>query len=470
MSDLLSALVAGRGHGTITVDNVTLTPGELLGVAAAVASELDGRERIAVHATATMETVVAVVAGLLVGVQVLPVPPDSGAAELRHILADSQPDAWVGAAPSVAHEVQHITVDLSARASYEPTKISPNQIAFVLYTSGTTGLPKGVLLSRGAVAAGLDGLIEAWSWTSDDVLAHGLPLFHVHGLILGVLGPLRVGGGLIHTGRPTPSAYADAARSGATMFFAVPTVWSRVAESPADATSLASARLLVSGSAGLPVPVFEKVRALTGHEIVERYGMSETLITVATRAGAARAGWVGTPINGVETRLRDEHGAEVPSDGESVGQLQVRGATVFSGYLNQPDATAESWTDDGWFRTGDVAVVDGSGAHRIVGRESVDLIKSGGYRIGAGEIESTLLGHPSVGECAVVGLPDDDLGQRIVAFVVLRDPHAAGEELATALSSYVGQELSAHKRPREIRFVGALPRNEMGKVQKKKLT
>ena len=164
-----------------------------------------------------------------------------------------------------------------------------------------------------------------------------------------------------------------------------------------------------------------------------------------------------------------EDGDPVPHDGESVGRLEVRGETLFTGYLNRPDATQESWTDDGWFRTGDVAAIDAAGNHRIVGRESVDLIKSGGYRIGAGEIESTLLGHPAVAECAVAGRPDADLGQRIVAYVVLRPAAEPERRLADELTAYVGSELSAHKRPREVRFVDSLPRNEMGKVQKKLL-
>lgn len=495
--DLLPALVAGRSTGTLTVGGVTLSPRELLGSAGATAQHLVGRGRVAVNATASMETVVAVVAGLLAGVQVVPVPPDSGAAELRHILADAQPELWVGAAPSAAAVeeapgIAHVGVDLSPHATFSTVATSPQDIAFVLYTSGTTGLPKGVLIPRRAVAAGLDGLIDAWSWAADDVLAHGLPLFHVHGLILGVLGPLRVGGGLIHVGKGSPERYAEAGRAGATMFFGVPTIWSRIAEAPEHAAALRDARLLVSGSAGLPASVFERIEELTGHQIVERYGMSETLITVATRADdSPRAGWVGTPLSGIQTRLRDEAGAEVPHDGESVGHLQVRGDTVFSGYLNRPDATAEAWTDDGWFRTGDVACIAPDGTHRIVGRESVDLIKAGGYRIGAGEIESTMLGHPTVAEVAVVGAPDPDLGQRIVAFVVPRpgalarqpaarvapsaptasplQPSAPAATLATELTTYVGSELSAHKRPHEVRFVDSLPRNEMGKVQKKKL-
>ena len=335
----------------------------------------------------------------------------------------------------------------------------------VIYTSGTTGLPKGVLLSRRAIAADLDALAEAWQWTADDVLVHGLPLFHVHGLVLGLLGSLRVGNRFVHTGKPTPAGYAQArAEAGGTLYFGVPTVWSRVVADEAAARALRPARLLVSGSAALPVPVFDRLAELTGHQPIERYGASESLITISTRAdGERRAGWVGLPVAGVETVLVDDDGAPVPHDGETVGRLQVRGPTLFDGYLNRPDATAEAFDDDGWYRTGDVAVVDSAGMHRIVGRESVDLIKSGGYRIGAGEIETVLLGHPGVEEAAVVGLPDQDLGQRIVAFVV------GSERNADELISHVAQELSVHKRPREVRFVDSLPRNAMGKVVKKRL-
>lgn len=469
MTDLLTALVGGTGR-PVTVAGTTLEATELLGAASALGPALAGRGRVAVHATPTMDTVVAVAAALLAGRTVVPVPPDAGTAELRHLLDLAAPDCWAGPVPPEAHGLPHVAVDLAARASYDAPPVAPDAVAFVLATSGTTGLPKGVLLTYAALAAGLDALVDAWDWTADDVLAHGLPLFHVHGLVLGVLGPLRVGSGLLHVGRPTPEAYAEAARAGATLFFGVPTVWSRIADSPEHAAALRGARLLVSGSAALPVPVFDRLRELTGLEVAERYGMSESLITVATRAdGRREAGWVGVPVAGVETRLRDEAGAPVPHDGSSVGQLEVRGPTLFAGYLDRPDATAEVWTEDGWFRTGDVACITPDGRHRIVGRASVDLIKSGGYRIGAGEIESTLLGHPAVAECAVVGVPDDDLGQRIVAFVVPRSPVTDEAALAAELVAHVGAELNAHKRPREVRFTDALPRNEMGKVQKKRL-
>ena len=395
----------------------------------------------------------------------VPVPADVGVAERRHVLTDSGVQAWLGPVPDEAEGLPHIPVRLHARSWHRYSEPSPDATAMVIYTSGTTGLPKGVLLSRRAIAADLDALAEAWQWTADDVLVHGLPLFHVHGLVLGLLGSLRVGNRFVHTGKPTPAGYAQArAEAGGTLYFGVPTVWSRVVADEAAARALRPARLLVSGSAALPVPVFDRLAELTGHQPIERYGASESLITISTRAdGERRAGWVGLPVAGVETVLVDDDGAPVPHDGETVGRLQVRGPTLFDGYLNRPDATAEAFDDDGWYRTGDVAVVDSAGMHRIVGRESVDLIKSGGYRIGAGEIETVLLGHPGVEEAAVVGLPDQDLGQRIVAFVV------GSERNADELISHVAQELSVHKRPREVRFVDSLPRNAMGKVVKKQL-
>lgn len=445
----------------VTIDGVTLSRGDLLGAATSVAERIARAERVAVLAEPTVPTVLAVIGCLIAGVTVVPVPPDSGSAELAHILRDSGAQAWLGAAPA-GTDLPVVPVRVHARSWHTYPEPDPATTAFVLYTSGTTGPPKGVVLNRGAIAAGLDALAEAWAWTPDDVLVHGLPLFHVHGLILGLLGPLRVGSPLIHTGKPTPQAYA-AARG--TLYFGVPTVWSRVVEDPDAARRLAHARLLVSGSAPLPVPVFEKLRELTGHAPIERYGMSETMITLSTRAdGERRPGWVGTPVAGVRTRLRDEAGNDVPHDGESIGSLEVSGPMLFDGYLDRPDATADSWTADGWFKTGDVAAIDAAGYHRIVGRESVDLIKSGGYRIGAGEIETALLGHPAVAEAAVVGVPDPDLGQRVVAFVVLGA--AATEQ---ELIAYVAEQLSAHKRPREVRVVDSLPRNAMGKVQKKLL-
>ncbi|TDZ79180.1 Long-chain-fatty-acid--CoA ligase [Mycobacteroides salmoniphilum] len=435
--------------------------GDLVGAATAAAERIGGASGpIAVLARPSIDTVLAVIAGLIAGVPIVPVPADVGVAERRHILTDSGAIAWLGESPEEPDGLPHVPVRRHARSWHQYSEPRPESTAFVVYTSGTTGAPKGVQLSRRALAASLDGLADAWAWTPDDVLVHGLPLFHVHGLVLGLLGSLRVGNRFVHTVKPTPETYAA---TPGTMYFGVPTVWSRVVADESCARALSSARLLVSGSAPLPVPVFDGLCRLTGHAPIERYGATETVITLSTRAdGERRAGWVGHPLTGVRTRLLNEDGTAAPHDGETVGQLQVQGPTLFSGYLNLPEKTAEVLTEDGWYRTGDVAVVDGGGMHRIVGRESVDLIKSGGYRIGAGEIETVLLGHPGIIEVAVVGVPDDDLGQRIVAYVV-------GDVAEDDVIAYVAQQLSVHKRPREVRLVDGLPRNAMGKVLKREL-
>jgi malonyl-CoA/methylmalonyl-CoA synthetase len=235
----------------------------------------------------------------------------------------------------------------------------------------------------------------------------------------------------------------------------------------------------VSGSAALPVHDHERITAATGRRVVERYGMTETLMNTSVRVdGVPRPGTVGVPLPGVDVRLVEEDGTTIASydadgtptgthDGETVGEIQVRGPNLFTEYLNRPDATAAAFTEDGWFRTGDMAVVDPDGSVRIVGRKATDLIKSGGYKIGAGEIENALLELPAVREAAVTGEPDEDLGERIVAWIVPvdpEDPPAAGE-----LADHVARRLAPHKRPRTVRFLTSLPRNDMGKILKRAL-
>jgi fatty acid CoA ligase FadD36 len=438
----------------IRIGDATLSREHLLASASAFADRVRGANAVALEAAADLRTVVAVVGCLLAGVPAVPVPPDSGPAERAHLLADSRADVVL----------QPDDVDLGARSATRYPEPDAEDTALILYTSGTTGPPKGVPISRRAIAAGLDGLAEAWAWTPDDTVVHGLPLFHVHGLVLGVLGPLRLGSALRHTGRPRPVDYAAAAESGGTLFFGVPTVWSRISADPDAARALSPARLLVSGSAPLPVSVFERLSALTGHRPIERYGMTETLITLSTRAdGERRPGVVGLPLRGVQTRIMDDDGQVLPFDGEAIGELQVRGPMVFTGYLRQPDAEARAFTPDGWFRTGDVATAFPDGTHQIVGRASTDVIKSGGYKIGAGEVEDSLLTVPGVREAAVIGTPHPDLGEAVTAYVV------ADGVSEQQLIDHVASRLSVHKRPRRIVFVDTLPRNPMGKVLKKQL-
>ncbi|MEV6235164.1 acyl-CoA synthetase [Lentzea sp. NPDC051838] len=447
----------------------TLTHTELANCSNALAHQLQGLPTVAVWATPTIETCVAVVAALKAGVPAVPLNPKVGERELAHIVADSAP-ANVLAAPGTQlpaglDSVPRRDVTLNGSATEPLPEPAPEAPALIVYTSGTTGSPKGVVLPRRAIVSTLDAVAEAWEWTSKDVLVHALPLFHVHGLILGVLGPLRRGGTLHHLGRFSTDEVSKALKGDGTMLFGVPTMYHRIAEEVQDnadlSNALGQARLLVSGSAALPTRDHERIADATGQRVVERYGMTETLMNTSVRAdGDRRPGTVGVPLPGVEVRLVDDNGGETTETGE----IQVRGPNLFTEYLNRPDATAEAF-DQGWFRTGDVGTRDPDGYYRIVGRKATDIIKSGGYKIGAGEIENALLEHPAVREVAVTGEPDDDLGERIIAWVVPAGTTPDAEDLV----DHVARLLTPHKRPRLVRFVESLPRNDMGKVMKRAL-
>jgi acyl-CoA synthetase (AMP-forming)/AMP-acid ligase II len=446
-------LLAGLDTGvSLRVGDDVLAGEDLRAAVGGAAAIVGGARRVAVWATPTIETCVAVAGVITAGAIAIPLDPRAAPAELAHVFSDSHPDLVLAAPEHVLPppigglphaSVRGATGDLPA----EP--VDDERPALVLYTSGTTGPPKGAVIPRRAIVACVDGLADAWQWTPDDRLVHGLPLYHGHGLVLGVLGAMRVGCTVHHVGRFTPEAIAAADGS---LVFGVPTMWSRIAREATAARALRSARLLVSGSASLPLPTYDALRELAGQGPIERYGLTETLMVASARVDAPRRpGTVGTAIKGgVDIRLTDVD--------DDIGEIEITGPTLFSGYYRRPDATAASMTDDGWFRSGDVARWD-DGSLRIVGRRATDLIKTGGHRVGAGEIEDVLLAHPGVQEAAVIGVPDDDLGERIVAYVVADvDVEQLSEHAAAALTPY--------KRPREIRVVEVLPRNAMGKVLK----
>ncbi len=468
---LFPALASGSGKEALRFGDRALTYADLAATAGTLARDLPPG-RVAVWATPTVHTSIAVVAALLAGIPAVPINPKIGERELGHIVTDSDPAAVLAKPgtelPAGLARLPRRDIPLTGEPAPPLDEPDPEAPALIVYTSGTTGPPKGVVLPRRAIAKTLDALEDAWAWTADDVLVHGLPLFHVHGLILGVLGPLRRGGSVRHLGRFSTEGVTRELNGGATMMFGVPTMYHRIAGEVAKdeqlAKALRSARLLISGSAALPVHDHQRITEATGQQVIERYGMTETLMNTSVRAdGERKPGTVGVPLGGVDLRLVEESGKPIGEPGV-VGEIQVRGENLFTEYLNRPDATAAA-LDHGWFRTGDMATRDADGYVRIVGRKATDLIKSGGYKIGAGEIENALLEHPGVAEAAVTGEPDDDLGERIVAWIV-----ASGEPPAeTELADHVARLLSPHKRPRVVRYLEALPRNDMGKVMKRAL-
>jgi len=413
-------------------------------------------DRVAIWAHPTLGTMAAVLGNLVGGVVTVPLNPKLGEREREHILADAKPVA-VYDHPEL----------VSASATVASSAVD-DRPALIIYTSGTTGAPKGAVLTVRNIVACLDGLADAWAWTERDVVVHALPLFHVHGLVLGLLGSLRVGGAMRSIGRFEVAALAGALEQDGTMLFAVPTMYHRLAEVVADepnvAAALRSARLLVSGSAALALRDARVLRELAGVSVRQRYGLTETLINCAARVDRPVVdGSVGPPLAGVELRIVDDE--RVPLGVGEIGEIAVRGANVFPGYLDRPEATSAVMDADGWFYTGDVGQLDADGELMVHGRRSTDLIKTGGYKVGAGEVEACLLDHPAVAEAAVIGVDDADLGERIVAFVVARTDACTPE----ALSAWVAGQLSPHKRPREVVIVTELPRNAMGKVQKRAL-
>ncbi|MGA9309127.1 MAG: acyl-CoA synthetase [Pseudonocardiaceae bacterium] len=451
----------------------SVTYWELRVVTAALAGQLSDVRRVAIWAQPELETCVAIVAALAAGVPAVPVNPKLGSRELQHLIFDAVPDLVLAAPhamlPEALRAIPRLSVDLQAQGTAIPPEPNPESPALIVYTSGTTGPPKGVVLPRRAIAADIDALAEAWAWTARDVLVHALPLSHVHGLVLGVLGPLRLGGAVHHLGSFSIDGVVRELGGSATMLFGVPTMYHRLAAAaerdPEVAAALSRARLLVSGSAALSASDHQRIATATGQQVAQRYGMTESLITCAVRAeGPRKPGTVGPPLDGVRLRLVDDQG-DTLDVADTVGEIEVAGPTLFLGYLNRPDATAETM-HDGWFRTGDVATRSADGHLRLVGRRSTDLISSGGYQIGAGEIEDALREHPGVADVAVTGEPDPDLGERLVAWVVAAgDPPPAAEELV----EHVAGLLAPHKRPRVVHFLAGLPRNDMGKVRKAEL-
>lgn len=336
-------------------------------------------------------------------------------------------------------------------------------LAVIAYTSGTTGRSKGAMLLHRNLLANARAVCEAWRWTAEDTLLLALPLFHTHGLMVGAHGTLLVGASAeLHRKFDAAEAYDALLDARATMFFGVPTMYTRLLrEAGARAERPRPIRLYVSGSAPLSPQAFDEFEKLFGERILERYGMTETIMNLTNPyEGERKPGTVGRPFPGQEARVVDVETRGPLAVGE-VGEIEVRGPHVFPGYWNRPDATEESFDEDGWFATGDLGSVDEDGYYTISGRAK-ELIISGGYNVYPREVEEVIEGCSGVSEAAVVGLPDDEFGERVVAAVVREDPDLTAEEV----TSVCREALAGYKKPREVVFVKELPRNALGKVLK----
>src|SRR6185295_18021143 len=406
----------------------------------------------------------------LAGGVAVPLATSHPPAELEYVIRDADAAIVIGAGRH-RHTLEAIAAATGARFVYTPDLLAtdaapmavappaPERRAMIVYTSGTTGKPKGAVTTHGNLTAQLASLIEAWEWTPDDIALLVLPLHHVHGIV-NVLGCALAAGASCEI---LPQFDADRAwdrlASGEiTVFSAVPTIYHRLIASYDAATPAVQrarrdgsrrVRLMMSGSAALPGRTLERWREITGHTLLERYGMTELGMVLSNPLrGERRPGSVGTPLPGVEVRLVD-------------GELEVRGPGVFLEYWRRPQETRDAF-HDGWFRTGDVALLE-DGSYRLLGRSNVDIIKTGGFKVSALEVEETIREHPAVADCAVTAAADEEWGERVAASVELRP----GATLTLdELQAWTRPRLAPYKIPRELRCVEALPRNAMGKVVK----
>jgi malonyl-CoA/methylmalonyl-CoA synthetase len=411
-------------------------------------------DRILVQTGKSVEGVLLYLASLKAGLIYVPLNPAYAPAEVDYYVGDAEPGLVVNDAmlEALAAEAEPAAFDTVSRA--------PDDLAAILYTSGTTGRSKGAMLSHDNLSSNALVLKDYWRWQGGDVLIHALPIYHVHGLFVALHGALLNGSTMLwHKSFDAGAAIADMAR--ATILMGVPTFYVRLAADPRlTRQAAASMRLFVSGSAPLLESTSAEFEAKTGHRILERYGMTEAgMICSNPYEGERIPGTVGFPLPGVSVRVADDSGAELARG--APGVLEIQGPNLFKGYWRQPEKTAEEMRPGGWFVTGDIAVQDAEGRVSIVGRAK-DLIIAGGLNIYPREIELALDAVPGVAESAVIGVPHPDLGEAVVAVVTRTDP--ALEE-ADLLAS-VAPQLARFKQPRRVIFAEALPRNAMGKVQK----
>lgn len=445
---------------------------------------LPAGSRVAVQTEKSVEALMLYLGVLRAGYVYLPLNTAYQASEIEYFIGNAEPGVvvcsgknfgWVSKIAFQAGTEHVFTLNddrsgtLLERAYHQPVQHEPAQrgadeLAAILYTSGTTGRSKGAMLTHGNLLSNAQTLHAYWGWRADDVLIHALPIFHVHGLFVASHGALLAGARMIWFSKFDPRAVA-ARLPEATVFMGVPTLYVRLLAEPAvNRETCAGMRLFVAGSAPLLIETFNEWRNRTGHTIVERYGMSETAMLTSNpyhaKDGDRRGGTVGFPLPGVGLRVHDDQGQPLPT-GE-IGGIQVKGPNVFVGYWRMPEKTKEEFTADGWFKTGDVGLVDERGYVTIVGR-SKDLVISGGYNVYPAEVEGVINELPGVSESAVVGVPHPDFGEAVVAVVV---PRAGATVQPDEVIGALKQRIANFKVPKQVYVVPELPRNTMGKVQK----
>ena len=438
-------------------------------------------DRVVVQVDKSIEAVLLYLACLRAGAIYIPLNTAYTPAEVGYFLSDATPQLFV-CTPAKKAELEAVAtgcgvpgvlslggagegelVDAlgSLPASDEVVHVEADELASILYTSGTTGRSKGAMLTHANLASNAQVLFDTWHWQSDDVLLHALPIFHVHGLFVALHCALLGGSRVIFMARYDAAAVMQKLPQ-ATVMMGVPTFYTRLLErDDFGRDTCANMRLFISGSAPLLAETHREFEARTGHRILERYGMTETgMITSNPYDGERIAGTVGYALPGISVRVADDRGKELPR-GEA-GVLEITGPNVFKGYWQMPDKTAEEFRDDGWFITGDIAVMSEDGRVTIVGRAK-DLIISGGFNVYPKEIESAIDDLPGVKESAVIGVPHPDFGEGVVAVVVADGSTEVGEQdIIAALS----KQLARFKQPKRVFVVDELPRNTMGKVQK----
>ena len=482
----LVALAGRHGERTAVVDaQGSFTYNDLLDASSRVAAALlSGRENLDEERVAFLVTPgfawVAVQWGIWrAGGVVVPLPLNSPRSELEYFIDDSKASTLVYDAPAET-ALAPIAADRGIRAlscdqvlAGEPAElpdIASERRAMILYTSGTTSRPKGVVATHANITAQIMSLVEAWEWSADDRIVLFLPLHHVHGIINVVSCALWSGATCEMMPRFDANTVWDRiASGGVTLFMAVPTIYVKLiaawdAASPERRAALSKAcaqlRLMVSGSAALPVSTLERWKEISGHTLLERYGMTEIGMALSNPLRGERVpGSVGKPLPRVEVQLVGENG-ELVAPG-TPGEIEVRGPSVFAEYWGKPDATRDAFRE-GWFRTGDTAIVE-NGVYRILGRTNIDILKTGGHKVSALEIEEALREHPAVAECAVVGIPDPEWGERVAAAVVLKGDDALDLQ---SLRAWARELLAPHKLPSRLLVLDALPRNAMGKTVK----